>query len=94
MNPNFLMLPIAAALALSLSACGRDPDRVGDATNPQLPRTAQAPVNADRPAAGTMLNPDTSDPSIPRDPANTDPAKKDRSPPAGTGEPPKEKPEG
>jgi len=94
MTRKLLTLPIAATLALSLSACGRDQDRLGDATNPELPRMAQAPVNPDRPAAGTMLNPDTSDPSIPRDPANTDPTKKDRSPPHGTGEPAKEKPEG
>ncbi len=69
MTRTSLMLPIAAVLALSLSACGRDPDRTTQATNPELPSLAQAPVNADRPAAGTMLNPDTSDPSIPRDPA-------------------------
>jgi hypothetical protein len=94
MNCKLLTLPVAAVLALSLSACGRDQDRLGDATNPQLPSMAQAPVNPDRPAAGTMLNPDTSDPSIPKDPANTDPTKKDRSPPHGTGDPPKEKPEG
>jgi hypothetical protein len=94
MNCKLLALPVATALALSLSACGRDQDRMVDATNPELPRMAHAPVNADRPAAGTMLNPDTSDPSIPKDPANTDPTKKDRSPPYGTGEPAKEKPEG
>jgi hypothetical protein len=39
------------------------------ATNPELPGRMDAPVNPDRPAAGTMLNPDTSDPSIPRDQA-------------------------
>ena len=94
MNRNLLAIPIAAALALSVSACGRDQDRTTDATNPQLPSLAKAPVNSDRPAAGTMLNPDTSDPSIPRDPANTDPTKKDRSPPYNTGAPAKEKPEG
>ena len=89
-----LMLPVAAALTLSLSACGRDEDRTTGAANPELPSLARAPVKADRPAAGTLSNPDTSDPSIPRDPANTDPTKKDRSPPYDTGEPPKEKPEG
>jgi hypothetical protein len=94
MNRNLLTIPVAAALALSLSACGRDQDRATTSTNPQLPSLAQAPVNADRPAAGTMLNPDTSDPSLPRDPANTDPSKKDRSPPYNTGAPAKEKPEG
>jgi hypothetical protein len=94
MNRNLLTIPVAAALALSLSACGRDPDRTTDATNPELPSLAQAPVNPDRPAAGTMLNPDTRDPSIPRDPANTDPTKKDLSPPHDTGEAPKAKPEG
>lgn len=93
MTRQFLMLPIAAVLALSLSACGRGEEEL-IATNPELPRGADAPVNSDRPAAGTMLNPDTSDPSIPRDPANTDPTKKDRSPPYGTGAPAKEKPEG
>lgn len=93
MTRRFLMLPIAAALALSLSACGRDEDR-RSATNPELPRTVQAPANAERPAAGKPMTPDTSDPSIPTNPANTDPTKKDRSPPSGTGEPAKTKPEG
>lgn len=88
MNRNRLWLPIAAALALSLSACGRDEDEL-IATNPELPTAADAPVNPDRPAAGTMLNPDTSDPSIPRDPANTDPGRTDRSAPYDTGEPAK-----
>ncbi len=65
MPRNFL---IAAAIALSLSACGRgEPELI--ATNPELPSRADAPVNPDRPAAGTTLNPDTSDPSIPKDQA-------------------------
>jgi hypothetical protein len=93
MNRNFLTLPIAAALALSLFACGRDEDPMS-ATNPQLPRAHDAPVNADRPAAGALMNPDTTDPSIPQNPANTDPTKKDSSPPPGTGDPKVEKPEG
>ena len=63
MNRNFLTLPIAAALALSLSACGRDKDPMS-ATNPQLPRERDAPVNADRPAARALMNPDTSDPKV------------------------------
>ena len=87
MNRAILALPIAAALMLSLSACGRNEDRT-TASNPELPRTAQAPSNSDRPAAGTPMNPDTSDPSIPNNPANTDPNKKDTSPPYGTGDPP------
>jgi hypothetical protein len=86
-------IPIAAVLALSLPACGqRDEELI--ASNPELPRGVDAPVNPDRPAAGTMLNPDTSDPSIPSDPANTETAKKDRSPPHGVGEPATIKPEG
>jgi hypothetical protein len=56
------------------------------AMNPELPRSVQAPANADRPLGGTLMNPDTSDPSIPQNAANTDPEKKDSSPPAGTGE--------
>ena len=93
MNRYFLALPLAAALAMSLSACGRDEDSLS-ATNPELPRREQQPPNADRPAAGTQLNLDTKDPSIPENPANTDPSKRDRSPPHGQGDPPKEKPEG
>ena len=84
MTRIFLALPIAA-LALSLSACGRHEDKTS-ATNPELPRTAKAPSDVERPAAGKSLNPDTSDPSIPSNPANTDSTKKDRSPPPGTGE--------
>ena len=93
MTREFLMLPVAAALALSLSACGRDEDGMV-ASNPELPRAADAPVTADRPAAGTMLNPDTSDPSIPQDPSNRDTTGKDRSAPYDSGEPPKAKPGG
>jgi hypothetical protein len=93
MNRHFLTLSIAATLALSLSACGRDEDPMS-ATNPQLPGAQDAPVNKDRPAAGALMNPDTSDPSIPQNPANTDPTKKDSSPPSGTGDPKVEKPEG
>lgn len=85
MTGKFFRLSIAAALALSLTACGQDEDEL-TATNPELPLAVDAPTNADRPAAGTMLNPDTSDPSIPSDPANTNPAMKDRSPPYNTGE--------
>jgi hypothetical protein len=93
MTRNFYTLPIAAILALPLSACGRgEPEMI--ATNPELPRSVNAPVNADRPAAGAKLNPDTSDPSIPVDPANTDTTKKDRSPPYNTGEAARTKPEG
>jgi hypothetical protein len=94
MYRKFLALPLAAALALALGACGRDEDRAGLPSNPELPRTAQAPANADRPAAGTQLNPDTSDPSIPQDPTNRDPEKKDSSPPPGASEPPLAKSEG
>jgi hypothetical protein len=93
MNRHFLTLSNATALALLLSACGRDEDPMS-ATNPQLPREQDAPVNADRPAARALMNPDTSDPSIPQNPANTDPTKKDSSPPFGTGDPKVEKPEG
>ena len=80
MNPKLIALPVAVVLALSLSACGRHEDGMV-ASNPELPRRTDAPVNPDRPAAGTMLNPDTSDPSIPQHPSNTTPAKKDRSAP-------------
>jgi hypothetical protein len=93
MNRHFLAIPIAAALTLSFSACGRDEDPMS-ATNPELPRAQDAPVNKDRPAAEALMNPDTSDPSIPQNPASTDPAKKDSSPPAGTGAPKVDKPEG
>ena len=88
MNRNLRTLSIAAALTLSLAACGQHEEEL-IATNPELPRAADAPVNSDRPAAGTMLKPDTSDPSIPSDPANTDLTKKDRSPSYNTGEPAK-----
>lgn len=94
MTHKLIAFPIAAVLALSLSACGRDEDGMV-ASNPELPRAADAPVNADRPAAGTMLNPDTSDPSIPQDPSNRDTTSgKDRSAPYDKAEPPKAKPEG
>ena len=90
MNRNFLVLPLAA---LALSACGRDGDRT-PGSNPQLPSTAQQPPNVNRPAAGTQMNPDTSDPSIPSKPVASDPTKKDRSPPDGTGDPIVRKPGG
>jgi len=93
MTRKFIAFPVAAALALSLSACGRDEDGMV-ASNPELPRAADAPVNADRPAAGTMLNPDTSDPSIPQDPSNRDTSGKDRSAPHDKGEPAPAKPQG
>jgi hypothetical protein len=93
MTRPFMALPVAALLALSLSACGRDEPEL-TASNPELPSRADAPVNPDRPAAGTMLHPDTSDPSIPQDPSNTTPAKKDRSAPYDSGEPAQAKPEG
>jgi hypothetical protein len=80
---SFLVIPIAAALALSLSACNRDEDRLTDPVNPQLPdRSAQAPKDA-----GSAYDPDYKDPSIPQNPANKDPEKKDSSPPNGTGDP-------
>jgi hypothetical protein len=88
MYSKFLALSLAATLALGLAACGRDEDRAGVASNPELPRTAQAPANDQRPAAGTQISPDTRDPSIPQNPENRDPEKRDSSPPAGTGEPP------
>ena len=91
MTRKFMALPMAAVLALSLSACGRDEPEL-TASNPELP-SRKAPVNPDRPAAGTMLNPDTSDPSIPQDPSNTTPARKDRSGPYDTGAPAKSKPD-
>jgi len=81
----FFALPAAAVLALSLPACGRHEDGMV-ASNPELPRSTDAPVNRDRPAAGTMLKPDTSDPSIPQDPSNTDKTGKDRSAPYDGGE--------
>ena len=93
MTRQFMALPLAAALVLSLSACGRGEPEL-TASNPELPSKWDAPVNPDRPAAGTMLNPDTSDPSIPQDPSNTNPAEKDRSGPHDSGEPAKAKPEG
>jgi hypothetical protein len=82
---RFTALSLAVVLALSLSACGRGEPEL-TASNPELPGRMDAPVNPDRPAAGTMLNPDTSDPSIPQDPSNTTPAKKDRSAPYNGGE--------
>ena len=85
MTRKLIAFYVAAALALSLPACSRDEDGMV-ASNPELPSRQDAPVNPDRPAAGTMLNPDTSDPSIPQDPSNTDPAKKDRSAPYDGGE--------
>ena len=85
MTRLFIALPLAGALALSLPACGRHEDGMV-ASNPELPRATDAPVNPDRPAAGTMLNPDTSDPSIPQDPSNTDKSGKDRSAPYDGGE--------
>jgi len=85
MNPRRFTL-LLAAVALSLSACGRHDDRLA-AANPELPSTAHGPGTADRPAAGTTLNLDTRDPSIPENPANTDPTKRDTSPPYGMGEP-------
>jgi hypothetical protein len=54
MNRAYLLLPIAAVLTMSISACGRNEDRT-TASNPELPRTAQAPSNSDRPAAGTPV---------------------------------------
>ena len=93
MTRKFIALPAAAVLALSLSACGRGEPEL-TASNPELPSKWDAPVNPNRPAAGTMLNPDTSDPSIPQDPSNTTPAMKDRSGPYDSGEAPKAKPEG
>lgn len=93
MTRTLIALPVAAVLALSLSACGRDEPEL-TASNPELPRKWDTPVNPDRPAAGTMLNPDTSDPSIPQDPApSTSSAGKDRSAPHNSEEatPPKAK---
>jgi predicted small lipoprotein YifL len=83
MTRNFLALPVAAALALSLSACGRDEERAATPVNPQLPQTAQAPSKA----AGTQNSPEYRDPSIPENPENKDRTKKDTSPPPGTGDP-------
>jgi len=84
MTRNLFALPIAAALALSLSACGRDEERAANPSNPE--RTAQAPSKADRPA-GKQNSPEYRDPSIPENPTNKDPTKKDTSPPPGTGDP-------
>ena len=94
MTRQFLAVSLAATLALALGACGRDEDRAGVASNPELPRTVQAPANDQRPASGTQMSPDTIDPSIPQNPANRDPEKRDSSPPAGTAEPPLPKSEG
>ena len=88
MHRKHLVLPVAAALALSLSACGEHPDKT---TNGPAPgRTAQgpvtsAPVPGERP--GAPGNPrglrDTS-PSIPGSGENR-PAKKEE--PFGQGSP-------
>ena len=47
MTRIFLTLPLAAALAMALSACGRDEDRLTTPVDPQLPRSQQ---NAATPA--------------------------------------------
>ena len=91
MSRHLLALPLAAALALSLPACGPDKEKAAPRANPELPSRADQPPNADRPAAGAQMNPDTHDPSIPQNPANKEPGKKDSSPPSGSGEQPVEK---
>jgi hypothetical protein len=83
MTRNLFAPPITAALVLSLSACGPDEERAMTPANPQLPdKSAQAPKDA-----GSAYDPNYKDPSIPQNPANKDPTKKDSSPPAGTGDP-------
>jgi hypothetical protein len=50
MNRKFLVLPVAAALALSLSACGEDADRTSRAPDSSDPaRTAQGPSSSRSP---------------------------------------------
>lgn len=84
MTRNLTTLPIAAALALSLSACGPDEERALTPINPELPdKSAQAPKDA-----GSAYDPNYKDPSIPQNPANKDPTKKDSSPPFDKGDPP------
>jgi hypothetical protein len=91
MTRNSYALSIAAALALSLSACGPDEERAATPTDPEIQhRTAQAPSNAD----GSAYDPNYGDPSIPQNPENKDATKKDSSPATGTGDPPLAKPEG
>jgi hypothetical protein len=81
MTRNLYALPIAATLALSLSACGRDEDRTAAPENTELPaRTAQAPGAPEHPG----YDPNYSDPSIPQNPANKDTKKRDSSPPPGS----------
>lgn len=83
MTRNLFMLPVAAALALSLSACGPDEERAVAPVNTDLPdRSAQAPKDT-----ASAYDPNYKDPSIPQNPANKDKEKKDSSPPAGTGDP-------
>jgi hypothetical protein len=87
MTRTFIALPITAALALSLSGCGPDEDRAATPINTQLPRAEQhAQSDVNRPA-GTQDSAEYRDPSIPENPANKDPTKKDTSPPTGTGDP-------
>ena len=83
MTRHLFALSIAAALALSLSACGRDEEHAANPVNPQLPdKSAQAPRDA-----GAAYDPNYKDPSIPQNPTHKDPTKKDSSPPPGTGDP-------
>lgn len=83
MTRNLLALPIAAALALSLSACGPDEERAATPANPQLPESSAQPPKD----AGSAYDPNYKDPSIPQNPENKDPTKKDSSPPYGKGDP-------
>jgi hypothetical protein len=83
MTRNLLLLSLAAALALSLSACSPDEERATTPVNPELPgKSAQAQKDA-----GTAYDPNYKDPSIPQNPENKDRTKKDTSPPNGTGDP-------
>ena len=85
MYRKYLALPVAAALALSLSACGKDADRTTTSASNDPPRIAQrpeipSPMPGERP--GSPANPrglsDTA-PSIPGSVENR-PEKKDEQP--------------
>ena len=84
MTRNIFAIPVAAALVLSLSACGRDdPDRDGSPSNVQLPQKSARTDAADK----STYDPNYKDPSIPENPAHKGKEMKDTSPPNGTGDP-------
>jgi len=91
MNPRHLALPIAAALALALGACGQDADRTSGSTFGSDPtRTAQGPDTTipnpgERPGApGNPSGMSDTSPTIPNTGENR-PEKKDE--PFGQGSP-------